>query len=75
MSELNRELMDNELESVSGGKGQTKAKVNKKDKFDEAWKSLGMDKKEISGMMRAELYDEWERSGADDAKAFLVGKC
>lgn len=71
-------LNEDELMGVVGGKksqskAQVKARAKKKKEFDAAWKSLDMDGKGVSGMKRAEIFDEWEMAQfSDDAATFIA---
>ncbi len=66
-------LNERELEAVSGGAKLIDLSVSKKDDFDKAWSSLGMEKKGFSGMARAELFDKWERGGySADPTTFIL---
>ena len=42
-----------------------------KEQFDIAWKACGMDTKDITGMERGELFDQWLNGKVQDPTAFL----
>ena len=68
-------LNETELEKVSGGRKANSVSVDRTAEFEQAWTILGMERKGFSGMARAEMYDNWERSGfTQDATTFITLK-
>ena len=69
---ISEKLTDDELMNVAGGagRGQNPELVKNRDEFIQAWNELGMDSK-VSGMQRAELFDQWT-SSSESASAFLA---
>ncbi len=76
MKNLNCEILnDDALMNVSGGVTTNDNNVNRQSDFDKAWRKAGMEAKGVSGMARAEYYDEWEKTGfKQTAKDFLQSK-
>lgn len=69
---INEKLTDEELKGISGGAGKAiDPKLEKERKeFEKAWERQKKDDLDISGMRRAELFDEWQASGKS-AEVFL----
>ncbi len=69
---INERLTDEELKGISGGAGKAiDPKLEKERKeFEKAWTKQKKDDLDISGMRRAELFDEWQSSGKS-AEVFL----
>ena len=80
--EKDKIINDNELENVTGGvvgaaytKLDDGSGLSRKQQFENAWAYLDLENMGISGMQRAQLFDEWERSGFKlDAIAFLEAR-
>ena len=67
-------LNDEVLAGVSGGllKASADEFTLRRDEFESAWKVLGLDDLNISGMRMAAAFDEWELTGfKTDAVTFL----
>ena len=64
------QISDKVLEAVSGG--VVALDIDKaKEQFDKAWMACGMDSKDITGMDRGELFDQWLNGKVQDPTAFL----
>ena len=70
----NKALSDEDLAAVTGGVKVSSAVYElKRKEFDTAWSSLNMEAKNVSGMRRAELFDQWEEAGFKaDATSFIL---
>ncbi len=76
MTNMNENIMSEEaLTAVAGGaKSVNLSEDSKKKLFEAAWTGLKMDDMKISGMKKAEMFDEWEMAGfTPDAVTFLSG--
>ena len=65
-----KQVSEKVLETVSGGVDALD--IDKaKEQFDIAWKACGMDTKDITGMERGELFDQWLNGKVNDPAVFL----
>ncbi len=65
-----KQVSEKVLEAVSGGVDVLD--IDKaKEQFDKAWKACGMDTKDITGMERGELFDQWLNGKVNDPAVFL----
>lgn len=65
-----KQISEKVLEAVSGGVDALD--IDKaKEQFDKAWVACGMDSKDITGMDRGELFDQWLNGKVQDPTAFL----
>ena len=65
-----KQISEKTLEMVSGGANALD--IDKaKEQFDSAWIACGMDNKDITGMARGELFDQWLNGKVTDPNAFL----
>ncbi len=72
---INEKLTDEELKGVSGGAvGTNPAFEAKRTEFNEAWDALNMEQNGFSGMKRAELFDEWQTTGANTSAVSFLSK-
>ncbi len=70
---LKKELLsEEELRKIAGGKND-ESFAAKREEFEKAWNSLGMDRYGFSGQKMAALMDEWELAGyTPNALTFLA---
>ena len=74
MNSMKMELLDEKALATVVGGASGAVEGRKKQEFEAAWSSLNMDGQNISGMKKAEIYDDWEFAGyTPDAVSFLIG--